>query len=221
MHKITIQQIEALNHNVRRIVTDKPADYTFKPGQATDVAVDREGLRGEKRPFTFTSLPSDPHIEFTIKIYPDHHGVTAAIDTLKPGDSLLIGDPWGAITFQGPGTFIAGGAGLTPFLAILRDQSGTPSPHPNRLIFSNHSRKDLFLEKNLLQHTQGNLLLTYTEEKVPGAEHGRIDLEFLKKHIDDPNQFFYVCGPPEMVESVSADLKKLGASPEKIVTEDT
>ena len=29
-------------------------------------------------------------------------------------DHVLIGDPWGAIEYRGPGTFFAGGAGITP-----------------------------------------------------------------------------------------------------------
>ncbi|WDR00201.1 hypothetical protein PSC71_05305 [Devosia sp. J2-20] len=32
-----------------------------------------------------------------------------------------MGDAWGTIQYQEPGTFIAGGAGVTPFIAILRD----------------------------------------------------------------------------------------------------
>lgn len=221
MKSVTIRKIESLNHNVRRLVTDKPEGYAFEPGQATLVAVDREGMREEKRPFTFTSLPGETHLEFTIKIYPDHEGVTAEIDRLREGDHLLIEDPWGAITYQGPGTFIAGGAGLTPFLAILRDQAKKPGEGTHRLFFSNHTEKDLFLRKELEEMTEGNLLLTFTKEEVPGAEHGRVDFGFLKKQIEDTDQNFYVCGPPEMVENVTGNLKKMGVAPEKIVTEES
>lgn len=221
MHTITLRQIDSLNHNVRRFVTDKPDHYTFQPGQATLVAIDHDGLREEKRPFTFTSLPDRDHLEFTIKIYPDHEGVTDAMDRLQVGDRLLIEDPWGAITYQGPGVFIAGGAGLTPFLAILRDRAEHAPGDGHRLFFSNHTQKDLFLRDELERITDGPLVLTFTEEHVAGAEHGRIDLDFLQKHVQDPNQTFYLCGPPKMVESVSADLDKLGVPPDRIVTEDS
>ncbi|TPW26105.1 hypothetical protein FJU11_16245 [Pararhizobium mangrovi] len=39
---------------------------------------------------------------------------------------------------------------------------------------------------------------------------------FLEKHVSDFNQHFYVCGPDEMVESVS----HLGADPDGLVFED-
>ena len=221
MNKIRIHSIKSLNHNVRRLVTDKPEGYDFEPGQATLVAVDEEGLREEKRPFTFTSLPHEDHLEFTIKIYPSHEGVTDAIDDLKEGDHLLIEDPWGAITYKGKGIFIAGGAGLTPMLAILKDQADKKSDAAEGLIFSNKKREDLFLKDNLEAYTNGKLLLTFTEETVEGAANGRVDKDFLKKHIQNFDQYFYVCGPPKMVESVSADLKDLGADSDKIVVEES
>ena len=32
MNKVRIHTIESLNHNVRRLVTDKPGGYEFEPG---------------------------------------------------------------------------------------------------------------------------------------------------------------------------------------------
>jgi hypothetical protein len=75
-HKITIQKIEHINHNVIHLVTDKPEGYTFTPGQATEIAINSEEWRDEKRPFTFTSLPEDSNLEFVIKIYPSGLSVT-------------------------------------------------------------------------------------------------------------------------------------------------
>ena len=66
-YNVTIKKIEPITHNVLRIVTAKPKDYSFEPGQATEVAIDRENYRNEKRPFTFTSLPEENELEFTIK----------------------------------------------------------------------------------------------------------------------------------------------------------
>ena len=221
MPKITIQSIEPLNHNVRRFVTDKPEGYEFTPGQATLVSIDQDGLREKQRPFTFTSLPEEDHLEFTIKVYPSHDGVTDELDDLKPGDRLIIEDAWGAIQFKGKGTFIAGGAGVTPMLAILRKQALEGNDSVEQIIFSNHSEKDLFLEKELRAVSDGKLLLTFTKEQVEGAEYGRINQLFLRKHVADFGQYFYVCGPPKMVESVKASLKELGAAPEKIITEES
>lgn len=221
MSQIEITEIEALNHNVKRIVTTKPEGYAFEPGQATMVGIDQEGERDKKRPFTFTSLPSDSHLEFVIKIYPKHEGVTDAIDDLSVGQGLVIEDAWGAIEFKGKGVFIAGGAGITPFLAILRHRAVQGGNAAEKLIFSNKTQQDLFLVRELSACVNQNLLLTFSDEAVSGAEHGRVDKAMLETQVDDFSTYFYVCGPPAMVSDVSDALVKLGASKDKIITEES
>jgi ferredoxin-NADP reductase len=75
-HNVEILKVEPVTHNVRRFTVRKPQDYRFEPGQATLVSIDRPDWQKKKRPFTFTSLNDWPDLEFTTKIYPDHHGVT-------------------------------------------------------------------------------------------------------------------------------------------------
>src|SRR5947199_6755341 len=117
-YTVQILSIDQLTHNVRQFRLQKPQGYAFVPGQATEVSINKEGWEAEKRPFTFTGLNEDPYLEFTIKCYTDHPGVTNELSKLNNGDELIIGDVWGAISYQGEGYFIAGGAGITPFLAI-------------------------------------------------------------------------------------------------------
>src|SRR4051812_30264459 len=119
-HIVKVLKTESLTHDVKRITVEKPAGYHFEPGQATEVAINKPEWKSERRPFTFTSLNDSKTLEFTIKVYDDHQGVTQQIGKLKPGDELLIHDVWGAVTYKGPGVFIAGGAGITPFIAIFR-----------------------------------------------------------------------------------------------------
>lgn len=118
-HIVKILTVGHLTHNVKRFVVEKPAGYEFIPGQATDVAINRPGWTDQCRPFTFTSVPDAHFLEFTIKIYTGHNGVTEQLAKLGPGDELLIHEVFGAIAYKGPGVFIAGGAGITPFIAIF------------------------------------------------------------------------------------------------------
>src|ERR1043165_4081102 len=119
-HIVKIRSIKNVTHDVLQIIVDRPANYNFTPGQATDVAINKEKWKEEKRPFTFTSLPDANFLEFTTKTYPEHKGVTNELLKLKPGDELILHDVWGAISYKGEGVFIAGGAGVTPFLSIFR-----------------------------------------------------------------------------------------------------
>ena len=113
-YKLPIIDIQPITHDVKQFTLSKPDNYSFTPGQATEVSIDKNGWRDEKRPFTFTSLPEEEKLEFIIKIYNDHDGVTNQLNTLTTNDHLIIDDPWGTIQYQGKGTFLAGGAGVTP-----------------------------------------------------------------------------------------------------------
>src|SRR5690554_7271395 len=117
---VTILKIEPLTHDVLRFEVEKPMGYTFVPGQATSVAINQKGREDDARPFTFTSLPDEDHLEFVIKIYADREGMTSALRNVEVGDELLIAKPWGTIAYKGPGLFLAGGAGITPFIAIFK-----------------------------------------------------------------------------------------------------
>lgn len=105
---VKIKSIEHLTHDVLRIVAEKPANLSYEPGQAVDISINKPGWEKELRAFTFTSLPEDDHIEFSIKTYPSHNGVTNQLLSLHAGDELIVGDVFGDIHYKGEGIFIAG-----------------------------------------------------------------------------------------------------------------
>ena len=220
VHSVKILAVSDDTHDVKRIAVEKPDGYSFEPGQATDVAIDKDRWRDEQRPFTFTSLNSSPELEFTIKIYNDHSGVTEQIGRLTVGDRLLIDDPWGAIRYKGKGCFIAGGAGITPFIAIIRHLQKKEDLGGNSLIFSNKTEQDIILRTELESADELECVFTVTDQPGSDMALGRIDKEFLAKHVSNFNQEFYVCGPPGMVEDVSDSLERLGAKAESIVFEE-
>lgn len=220
VNKVKILMAEFVTHDVKRFVLEKPENYEFIPGQATEISINKEEWKDKKRPFTFTSLNSDKILEFIIKKYPEHEGVTQQLHKLNPGDELIIGEPFGTINYKGKGNFIAGGAGITPFIAILRKLKEEGRIEGNKLIFSNKKKKDVILEKEFKEmFNQDGLIFTLTREKGEGYKSERIDKEFLKKHIDNFNQNFYICGPPKMVEDLRKTLKDLGAGVEGLLFE--
>lgn len=218
-HSVPILKIDWVTHNVRRFRLEKPSGYRFEPGQATDVAIDEEGWRERTRPFTFTSLNDWDELEFTIKIYPERHAVTEKLVSLTPGARILIDEPWGTINYAGPGTFIAGGAGITPFIAIFRSLAEKGALAGNTLIFSNRSERDIILREEFEAMADLERLWVLTDEPAPGLPFGRIDAEFLRRHVADPGGRFYVCGPDEMVGDIRAVLDAMGARADSVTFE--
>ncbi|MEC7819074.1 MAG: flavodoxin reductase [Pseudomonadota bacterium] len=220
-HTMTLQSIRPITHNVHELTFERPEGYAFDPGQATDFALDRDGWRDEKRPFTFTSLPDAEHLQFTIKSYPSHDGVTEQIGQMTGGETVLIEDAWGAISDHGPGTIIAGGAGLTPFLSILRArQQEHGDLEGYRLIFANSCEKDIILREELERMPGLTLDLVLSDEDVDGIYHGQVDADYLDQSDLDFSQLFYLCGPPAMQEDVSTLLKARGVADDRLVHED-
>jgi hypothetical protein len=219
-YKIQLKKIEHVNHNVLHLVTDKPNGYNFTPGQATELSIDKNGWKDKKRPFTFTSLPEDEELEFTIKVYPSHDGVTNQLEKLHVGDYLNIGDAWGAIKYQGQGSFIAGGAGVTPFIAILKDLNFKGKLKGNQLFFSNHTEKDIIYKNNLEVWLSDNFHPVLSQEQHSDYPNGHIDKSLLQKNNLEITKPVYLCGPPEMMESLKAILFEMGLPKSLLVTED-
>lgn len=221
-YTVAIKSILQVTHDVNQFDFEKPDGYSFTPGQATEVSINKKGWKDEKRPFTFTSLNEDPDLQFTIKIYDDHDGVTKQIGKMKEGNEFIIDEPWGTIQYKGPGVFLAGGAGVTPFIAILRELHKKGTLNGNKLIFSNKTAKDVILREEFEEMLGDNFISVLTDE--PGDNDifldGFIDKDFLAKHIDDFGQPFYVCGPMPFNEAMMKYLKELGAEPDSLVFEE-
>jgi len=216
---VNILDTVPVTHNVRHYRLERPKGYNFSPGQATEVSIDRDGWQDKKRPFTFTCLPDAENLEFTIKSYFDHAGVTNELWSLGAGDKLILRDVWGTIQYRGPGTFIAGGAGVTPFIAILRHLNATGKIAGNRLIVSNQTEKDIILRDEFEAMNGLETLWTVTNDSKSALLQERIDADFLKRHITDFSGNFYLCGPDPMVNGLRGLLEELGADVSNVTWE--
>jgi len=218
-HIVKIKSIDKVTHDVLKITTEKPGQYTFTPGQATEISINKEGWENKKRPFTFTCLPEADHLEFTIKTYPPHKGVTNGLLQLTKGEELILHDVFGAIAYKGEGVFIAGGAGVTPFISIFRYLQSRNETGNNKLIFANKTKADIILEQEFKKILGNNFINILSDEKVDGYANGQITEEFIKANSGGVTKFFYVCGPPPMMEAIEKQLANLQVDEKSIVKE--
>jgi ferredoxin-NADP reductase len=218
-HILKIVSISNLTHDVIRFTTSKPVGFDFEPGQATNLAINKSGWLKEERPFSFTNLPTNNSLEFTIKIYLGQESVTKELLDLKKDDELILHEVFGAIAYKGEGVFIAGGAGITPFISIFRNLKAKNEIGKNMLLFANKTKADIILEsefKELLGDAFVNIL---SDEQVDNYRYGRVTEEFLKENVTDFNQQFYICGPPPMIKDVEKQLINLGVNKNNITKE--
>lgn len=219
-HLVKIKSIKHITHDVLQIVTEKPKNYNFIPGQATEVVINKKGWENEKRPFTFTCLPDNDSLEFTIKTYPSHKSVTNELLQLEKNDGLIVHEVFGTIAYKDEGVFIAGGAGVTPFISILRYLQTKNEIGENKLIFANKTKDDIILAHEFQKLLGNNFINILSNEKVNGYMHGHITEDFLKANIGSFDQYFYVCGPPPMIESIEKQLIHLKVDEKHIIKEE-
>ena len=219
-YTLKIKSVEHATHDVLRIRIEKPENFHFEPGQATEIAINKKEWEFELRPFTFTSLPTDNYLEFTIKTYPQHKGVTNELLSLKAGDELIVGEPWGTINYKGPGVFIAGGAGVTPFIAIFRHLHSKNEIGNSKLIFANKTSADIINKDEFFKMLGTNFINILSGEKHDTYAQGYITRDFLKESSGETNQYFYVCGPDPMMDMLVDYLHQMGVEDKLIVKEE-
>lgn len=217
METLKILNTQYVTHDVKRFVLEKPEGFQYRPGQSAHISINKDGWKNKVRPFTFTSLNDWPFLEFIIKIYDDREGVTSQLGKLNAGAELILHDVFGTIEYKGPGIFIAGGTGITPFISIFRALYLSGNVRNVGLIYSNHSRDDIILGQELYQILGAAYINVLTREGVIGFKERRIDRAFLAQTIQNFDQRFYVCGPIEFTEDITDILVNLGANPQSLI----
>lgn len=217
MQLLKILNTHYITHNVKRFVLQKPSGFEYNPGQSAHISINLPEWKDQKRPFTFTSLQHWDYIEFIVKIYEDHNGMTQQMGKLNEGDELILHDIFGTIHYKGPGIFIAGGTGITPFIAIFRALYESGNLRNLALLYSNKTKDDIILHDELTKMLGPAYRNVFTQEGVIGFRERRIDRKFLIENIGDFSFRFYVCGPKIFTEEICDALISLGADPEYLI----
>ncbi len=218
MYHLKILQRNYISHDTIRFIIEKPKDedFIYHPAQAAHLSINKPGWEDKKRPFTFTSLNDWPELEFVIKIYEDREGVTHQFSKLEVGDEIILHDVFETLKYNGPGIFLAGGTGITPFIAIFRALKASGNLRNIALLYSNKTQEDILFGKELHEMLGNAFMNVFTRQGVIGFRERHIDRKFLIENIGNFDHRFYVCGPKDFTEDITKHLISLGAKPEAI-----
>lgn len=211
LYSVIVRDIQELGPNVKQFRVDRPANYNFVPGQATQVTIDNPDWRDQTHPYSFTSLRADSNLEFILKIPPDGDELTRKLDELNVSEGMVIGEPEDAIQYTGPGVFIANGVGITSFIGILRQLREDDELESNRLMLFNESAEDVILEDEF-EAMLGSDFLNILPKEHENEKYitGSYGPDFLRKYVTENERYVYICGPPEFVEAIQNYLEDLG-----------
>jgi len=201
--------------------------FPHSPGQFALIKPLKSDLKEEEHPFTISSPPGqEGSISFSIKASGDF---SRSVPDLKPGDLIRVDGPYGRFgyLFHPPAdlVFIAGGIGITPMMSMLRQLAWAKDGRAVTLVWSGRTLEDLVFREELeklgqrLAGLKTHLVLTRDQDwRGPRGRLNRNLLKGLLRGVGHETRFF-VCGPPEMMGSVTRDLKGLGYPSGRIHTE--
>ncbi|OGH02601.1 MAG: hypothetical protein A2798_03105 [Candidatus Levybacteria bacterium RIFCSPHIGHO2_01_FULL_37_17] len=164
-------------------------------------------LRGKQRFFTISSAPHQNFPSITTRIEKGASSFKNTLDKLKIGGVIYAKGPDGDFVLEKnseQNIFIAGGIGITPFIAILRDLSFKKNPYKIKLLYANKNSSILF-KKELDQLSFQNK--NFEVEYFIGRR--KLKKETVRQFISKKATFF-VSGPDPMVADFEYYLRKNG-----------
>lgn len=187
------------------------------PGQFAFVKFNAPGELGESHPFTISAPPQAGKLRFSIKNLGDY---TSEIPKLQPGMQATIDGPYGSFSNQiiknKRQVWIAGGIGITPFLAMAGALEGEQQVD---LYYSTRAKEEAVYISELSSLAKGksNLILhPYITE-----DQGLLTAEYIFKASQNINNAaFLICGPPGMMKAVRRQLRTKGVASHNIHTEE-
>ncbi len=213
---------------------EKPAGFSFKPGQAIDLILmnppSAEAASG-RHAFSLVSAPFQSTLTIATRLRDS--AFKRALQALPIGAPVGLEGPFGSLTLHSnrarPAVFIAGGIGITPFMSILRQAAHDQLAQRLVLLYSNRRPEDaaFLAELQELERCNRNfrLVATMTEMHKSGrpwqGETGLIDQDramSVRKDLAEP--IYYIAGPPSMVAGLRETLASVGINDDDVRSEE-
>ncbi len=141
-YKGTIKSVHKITENVIELQVETAKPFSFKAGQ---FAFLNFKFAYEPHPFTIATYNNDNLLKFYIKESGDW--TNKLFDNIKEGDTVKVEGPYGGFTFNDDKfnnqLWIAGGIGITPFIAELEYLSSNKSDKNITFIFSHEGKSPL------------------------------------------------------------------------------
>jgi ferredoxin-NADP reductase len=217
---------------IRTIELEAPDWPGHLPGQHVDVRLTADDGYQAERSYSIATPADGSRLAITVERIEDGEVSPYLAGELKPGDKLELRGPTGGYfvweaSRGGPLLLAAGGSGIVPLMAMLRDRVAMRSWVSVRLLVSSRSWDDVIYRTELegIGRDEMGVEIIHALTRLqppdwPGYDR-RVDREMLAEVAWPPTDrpLCYVCGPTGFVETVASALVELGHAPEMIRTE--
>ncbi|MEZ5812015.1 MAG: 1,2-phenylacetyl-CoA epoxidase subunit PaaE [Rhizobiaceae bacterium] len=234
-HDLTVTNIDRQTPDSVAISLDVPPeladDFHYRPGQYLTLAATIGG-EDVRRSYSICSAPGEPVLKVGVKKVEDGTFSSFVNDRLAVGDTIRVMPPEGRFTPELGGDhhylLIAAGSGITPMLSIAKTVLTNESGSQITLVYGNRSTGTIMFRDeldDLKDRHMGRLSLVHVlsrEAQDVDLLHGRIDGERVTRLVEtglidmEKVDLTFICGPGEMIDSVSAAIMALGVPGKQI-----
>jgi NAD(P)H-flavin reductase/ferredoxin len=212
----TIVGLEMACNTVCRVLVDLGAiPFHFVPGQYVNIEVPGSGVT---RSYSMANAPGAARFaEFFVRLLPRGEMSDYLRAIAKQGHEVRLRGPFGSFSLRRADSsmlMVAGGTGLAPMLSILQHLVDIGATHQRIvLLFGANSTTDLFCLERLKQ-LQAQFDTLIQQSIVLHASTGWTDAVgyvtglLRPEYVNGVDLDAYVCGPPAMIEAVTAWLVK-------------
>ncbi len=226
-YKLNIKEVRRETPSAVSVLFNVPLEfkdfYRFIAGQYLNLKLTLDGQE-IRRAYSICSSPESGELRIAIKEVKNGAFSAFANSKLKAGDTLEVGTPEGKFTFEPDANRLrnymafAAGSGITPVFSIIQNVLSQEPKSTFVLVYGNKNPEETIFHQQLhdlhLKYV-GRFFIhyVYSQAKVDNELFGRIDKSTVNfvlnnKHVALQFDKFYLCGPEEVINTVSTVLKE-------------
>ena len=234
IHEARLVRRETVAEGTMAFFFSKPSGFRHQAGQSlvmTLIDPPETDSEGDARTFTIASAPHEAELMIATRMRDT--AFKRVLKTAPLGTIIRIDGPNGEMVLHEdaarPTVFLAGGIGITPFLAMARHAANERLPHCLYLFYSNRRPEDaaFLAELQKMERLNPNyrLIATMAEPEKSAqrwsGETGFIRREMLERHLADVTRpMYYFAGPPAMNMAMQKMLEDIGITEQAMRSEE-